>query len=192
MHKHPSPAQGALRTGNSLGKTLKKRSSSWWRAFCKHRIVGWGKIGDWLPFAFAKVQKLSLLTNVCSAKFQKEPAEGGGNFAKAFLNLNKRNLLPGVHGAHVQLTDSFSSPVWGNFSNAINFCTQRGGRSRNVGVDMAMGMGMGVARTFLRLGKSFWRRRSLCFSHPSWHNAQISVAAACGILPRPSFYVLPE
>lgn len=176
---------GYLQLGNSEAKERRWKSAAQVgdeEHFVSTELGAWEpakreKLGDWLPFASAKVQKLSLLTNVCSPN-SRQSRGSSGNFAKAFLNLNKRNLL--ATRAHVQLGLSLSLLFpGGNFSNAINFCTQRGGREWQTG------------------GKSFWRRRSLCFSHPSWHNAQISVAAAaaaCGIWPgvlRPSGTVFP-
>lgn len=91
-----------------------------------------------MPFALAgneKVQKLSLLTNVCTGRQRSGGAEawslaqGSGNFSKTFLNLNKRKF-----GAPSCQLPPATCATSCNFSNAINFCTQqRAGGARQQG-----------------------------------------------------------
>lgn len=87
-----------------------------------------------MPFALAgneKVQKLSLLTNVCTGRQRSRGGGGGGamawslaqgtgNFTKTFLNLNKRKF-----GAPSCQLPPATCATSCNFSNAINFCTQQ-------------------------------------------------------------------
>jgi len=101
--------------------------------------LGFGKIGDCLPFASAKVQKLSLLTNVCSPKFGRSME--AATFAKAFLNLNKRNLLPG----HMCSSLSFFLYFGVTFLMQLISALNEGAGTRGPG-----DMKVGVARTFVR------------------------------------------
>lgn len=138
-----------------------------------------------LCVGFQKVQKLSLLTNVCTAsagwagaRGKWLAAEGGGNFAKTFLNLNKRKFgaqscpssLPGCRGTCATRC---------NFSNAINFCTQQrvkqgvGRRARERGAAMKTVSQQCVRTKFSSLAA--WSRAggqaaasTFCFSHPTW------------------------
>lgn len=98
-----------------------------------------------MPFALAgneKVQKLSLLTNVCTGRQRSwggagalALALGTGNFAKTFLNLNKRKF-----GAPSCQLPPATCATSCNFSNAINFCTQqRAGQAWEEGNGMGTG-----------------------------------------------------
>lgn len=100
-------------------------------------------------------------------------AVGGGNFAKTFLNLNKRKFgapscpLPGCHGTCATRC---------NFSNAINFCTQQ----RPERVERGRGKGSGDCKPAKCEDKVFepcklgGRQQAtaaastFCFSHPTW------------------------
>lgn len=98
-------------------------------------------------------------------------AVGGGNFAKTFLNLNKRKFgapscpLPGCHGTCATRC---------NFSNAINFCTQQrrewveGGTGEGRAVETVSQQSVRTKFSSLANLEATAAASTFCFSHPTW------------------------